>query len=318
MDRDLVEEFSQADGVPDLALALALLQPDRIADATLRVIEAAAWGEALSRRDENLLFWGIHVLGAARQERAFRPLMRLLRLSSDRLDELLGDAMTETLPRIVAGAFDGDAQELMAVIADPSLDDSLRWQLFGALAFLTQVDRIDRAKTIRFLCRFDDERLAVEGDVAWEGWAEAIALLGLREMAERLNAALRDGRVTEEISGREWFEEMLRRAEADPEDLTRFGRAARLHRGSAGRARLGAASGRCGRGSRARGRIVGRGRARACDQFSSPRRSQRSVPMRQRQEVQEVLPRRTCGLAGAGFASSLEHAPVNGFAASHP
>jgi uncharacterized protein len=222
MDRDLVEEFSQADGVPDLALALALLQPDRIADATLRVIEAAAWGEALSRRDENLLFWGIHVLGAARQERAFRPLMRLLRLSSDRLDELLGDAMTETLPRIVAGAFDGDAQELMAVIADPSLDDSLRWQLFGALAFLTQVGRINRTETIRFLHRFDDERLAVEGDIAWEGWAEAIALLGLREMAERLNAALRDGRVTEEISGREWFEEMLRRAEAGPEDLTRF------------------------------------------------------------------------------------------------
>jgi uncharacterized protein len=221
-DRDLVEEFSQADGVPDLALALALLQPDRIADATLRVIEAAAWGEALSRRDENLLFWGIHVLGAARQERAFRPLMRLLRLSSDRLDELLGDAMTETLPRIVAGAFDGDAQELMAVIADPSLDDSLRWQLFGALAFLTQVGRINRTETIRFLHRFDDERLAVEGDIAWEGWAEAIALLGLREMAERLDAALRDGRVTEEISGREWFEEMLRRAEAGPEDLTRF------------------------------------------------------------------------------------------------
>jgi uncharacterized protein len=222
MDRDLVDELSDAEDVPDLALALALLQPDRIVDATLRVVEAAASGEPLSRKDENLLFWGIHVLGAAREERAFRPLMRLLRLSSDRLDELLGDATTETLQRIVAGVFDGNPQELIAVIADPSLDDFLRWQLFGALAFLTQVGRIDRAETIRFLHRFDDERLAVAGDVAWEGWGQAVVLLGLREMAEGVQAACRDGRIPEDISGPEWFEEMLRRAEADPQNLTRF------------------------------------------------------------------------------------------------
>jgi uncharacterized protein len=148
--------------------------------------------------------------------------MRLLRLSPDRLEALLGDAATETLSRIVAGAFDGNAQELIDVIADPSLDDCLRWQLFGTLAFLTQVGRIDRSETIRFLRRFDDERLAVAGDFAWEGWGEAVVLLGLREMAERVEAALRDERIPEEISGPEWFEKVLRRAEADPQDLSRF------------------------------------------------------------------------------------------------
>ena len=222
IDRNLVEELSEADDRLDTALALSLLAPALIADETLRVLDAAGSGTTLSQKEKNLLFWGIHVLGAARQERAFQPLMRLLRQPSDRLDALLGDALTETLPRIVAGVFDGNADELFAVIGDPKLDDFVRWELFRALAFLTQVGRIDPVATRNFLLRFDDERLAVPGEVPWEGWQEAIALLGLREMAARVETARREGRIPDDISGPGRFEGMLKQAEASPDDMARF------------------------------------------------------------------------------------------------
>src|SRR5690348_2218953 len=53
------------------------------------------------------VFRALHVIGQMRDQEAFSPLLRLLRRSSEDLRWLLGDAITETLPRILVGVFDG-------------------------------------------------------------------------------------------------------------------------------------------------------------------------------------------------------------------
>ncbi|OCK56645.1 hypothetical protein LMTR3_13410 [Bradyrhizobium sp. LMTR 3] len=69
----------------------------------LAVLERAADGEVLSDDDSLLLFRGLHILGGARNREACQPPLRLLRRPYEEVDLLLGDTVTESLAKIVAG-----------------------------------------------------------------------------------------------------------------------------------------------------------------------------------------------------------------------
>jgi uncharacterized protein len=192
---EVIAALEAADRRPDAALRAAMSRAGEIAPAVIELLDTATSGAALLGPQENLLFWGIHVLGAARRTELYHPLMRFLRAcKDDDLDRLLGDAKTATLPQIVISVFDGDPLPLLDACADRGVDEYARWNLIGALARLTFDGAIARETTLAFLDRFDREPLAGPDDVAWQGWQDAISLLGLEEMRERLRAACREGR----------------------------------------------------------------------------------------------------------------------------
>jgi len=222
LDPDLVAALSAAKYLPVPEMRAALAEPDRIADAVLAVLDRAAREPDLEEAEADLLFWGLHVLAATRDTRVYRPLIRLLALDGETLDVLLGDAVTTTLTRMLVSVFDGDAAPLGALLVDSTVDDAVRNEAFAALAYLTQTGRIPPRETHDLLVRFDDKRAAVEGDLAWAGWEEAIALLGLRDLGDRVLAARRDGRLTPSNSDPTWFPRALREAEAEGDDLARF------------------------------------------------------------------------------------------------
>ncbi len=219
---DLVAALSASRDLPAEALDQAVRSPSRVADAVLPLVEGAARGEVPSERDANLLFWGIHVLGAVRDKRLFQPLMRLLRRPDDPAGAWIGDALGGTLSRVVASVFDDDATALEAVLLDREVDEFVRWCLFGSYAVLLQSGRIgpDRARAL--LIRFDEERPARAGDAAWAGWEETIALCGFRDLAERVAVARADARLLDDVSDPEWFALTLADAEQHPQDLARF------------------------------------------------------------------------------------------------
>ncbi|KAB1076113.1 DUF1186 domain-containing protein [Methylobacterium planeticum] len=217
-DSALIAELSGADHLPAEALRRAAAEPAAIADETLRLIAAAGDGTELADGEANLLFWGLHALAAARDARAFAPLLRLLRQDADTLEDLLGDAAGTTLPRVLAGLYDGEPDGLFALILDTTVDDLVRNEALAALVFLVRDGRIPLDPVRDLLMRFDDKRVAVEGDIGWIGWEEAIALLGLRALAPRVEAARKDGRLTDEFSDPAWFRPALRRAETRPDD----------------------------------------------------------------------------------------------------
>ncbi|WP_409565040.1 DUF1186 domain-containing protein [Methylobacterium sp. J-090] len=222
MDRALVDALSAAEYLPAAELRQAVKAPETIADEVLRVLAGPVDGTEVSEADANLLFYGLHVLAAARDTRVFAPLVRLLHQDGDTLDALLGDAVTTTLARILVSVFDGEVVPLHRLILDSTLDDFVRNEALAALTFLTQTGRVDRQATHDLLVRFDDRRVAVEGDIGWVGWEETIALLGFRDLAPRSAAARKDGRLTDEFSDAPWFRTTLRQAEAKPDDLARF------------------------------------------------------------------------------------------------
>ena len=123
---DYVHAVATERKLPSLAVGICTL---RIEDAAPKL--RACWtgqrtARSLSDDEGRLLFRGIHILGAARDSQACQPLLRLLRLPFQDLDDLLGDAVTESMAKIVAGVFDGDTDALFALMIDSSIDGFIR------------------------------------------------------------------------------------------------------------------------------------------------------------------------------------------------
>ncbi|MER9654053.1 DUF1186 domain-containing protein [Mesorhizobium sp. M0152] len=208
--------------LPDLAIRQCTVRIEESAPALRAVLTRAADGEALSEGEELLLFRGLYILGGAHDGQACQPLLRLLRRPADEIDRLLGDAVTESLAPIIAGVFDGNVDALVDIIADRSVDEFVRDALFGAMTFLTWDGRIERGRTQQFLERFHNEKLADDGDYAWIGWLEAIALLALRDLVPLVDSAWDEGCVPEGVLEHHHFERDLLDAEQRPNDIDRF------------------------------------------------------------------------------------------------
>lgn len=218
---NLVEELSGAERIPIEAMRAAMRTPDRIAGGVLRVLDKAGSG-ALTPRETNLLFWGLHVLAGARDTRVFRPLLALLVRSTDDLDEILGDAVTGTLSRVVASTFDGDGRALVTAIVDPATEEYARWALLNAVVTLAVAGRIARDDVHDLLVRFDEARHVPAAEAGWIGWGEAIACLGFADLAPRVTAALAEGRLLDDQVHPDWFEETMAEALARPDAADRL------------------------------------------------------------------------------------------------
>lgn len=196
--------------------------PEAIAPQVLALIEKAGRGALLTPRQQRLLQRGLHVLAAVRLTAAWKPLLRLLRRNRDELDRCLGLAVTETLPSVLLATFDGDADSLLAAIADRQIDGYARWALLGAMARLTFDGTISRKIAVTTLESFEREAWADAGDAAWEGWQEAIRLLGLVELADHVRATWSDGRNSQREVDRQVWEDELAAACAEPANVQRF------------------------------------------------------------------------------------------------
>jgi hypothetical protein len=220
----LLEALASETELPDEAVIGCFDRFEEAVPALRAVLAHAADGERLTDNDATLLFRGLHILGAHRDTSACRPLLKLLRRPEEDLDFLLGDLATVSLPRIMAGVFDGDTDAFFDAIADRKIDEFSRHSLLGAAAFLTWDDKIDAARMVGFLERFHREGLADDGDVAWGAWLLSIAMLGLKHLVPLAKDAWRAKRIPPEMMRWQEFEEILAQAESAPDDIKRFER----------------------------------------------------------------------------------------------
>lgn len=218
----LIEDLAAAIHLPAPALRKALEYPEPIAEATLPILEKVATGAEIGEQEANLVFWGLHLMAQARDTRALGPLLGILRQDIEIVDEVLGDAVTATLPRVLASLYDGRSEPFFRLILDSSLDDGIREAILTACTFLCFEGRIERDALHRLLVRFDDAKASVEGDIGWSAWEEAIAYLGFRDLAPRVQAAQKDGRIDPENGEPDWFKDTLREAERHPHDRERL------------------------------------------------------------------------------------------------
>lgn len=208
--------------LPQFSLAVCTMRIEESAPPLLALLEQAAKGEPLSMSQQTLLFRGLFVLGAGRVGAGWRPLLRLLRRPARELEDLLGDALTESLTSIAASLFVDDIDGLFEAIADLSIHESAREALFGTATYLVWDERIERERMHRFLVHFYERRLAEPWNMAWLGWLRGISLLGFRDLAA-LGHEVRDkGQIPPNYLTRDEFEDELTQSEQSPDDPARF------------------------------------------------------------------------------------------------
>jgi hypothetical protein len=217
----IVDALRHSPETPSTAIAFGALYADAIEPDILAVLHRAL-REELDTPDQRLLFRGIHILGGRQFPAAFRPFVEFLRGPFERV-EVLGDAITETLARILAGLFDGDDEPLRALILDAEVDPFVRSAALRALGTLYFDGRIDRAAFADYLRRLDEERLLAEDDdVLWSAWMCVVGVLGMTELAPRVRAAFADQRIDPMYASETNFDQLLDEALARPDDRTRL------------------------------------------------------------------------------------------------
>ena len=183
---DIITALKTSDLPPEAALRAAVPHAGVLAPEIYARLAKLCSGIHLLLPDANLLFYGLHVLAAARHEGLWPRLLEIARLDQEELEELFPGRADTTLARMMLSVWDGDANALCHLIEHADMSDDAKWALFDVLARLTFDGRIPRAQTVAFLERFEREGLADADSQNWWGWENAVTRLGLIELEAAL------------------------------------------------------------------------------------------------------------------------------------
>ena len=194
------------DGVlPRVALAAAVARWDDIRPALHAQLQAYVDGSDRSDRATTLCFMAIYLMAQQRDTTGFALVCRLVR-DPKAVEAILSDGITEDLNSILVRLFDGNPAPLRTLIEAADADEFVRSAAFEALAWLTAAGRLDREETAQYLRDLNTTLQPQAASWAWEGWQQAIADLGLAELAPLVREAFARGFIADEIMSVEDFE----------------------------------------------------------------------------------------------------------------
>jgi hypothetical protein len=208
----ILQELARAGGdLPREAMQRALENWAEAAPPLLALLEAYAEGRDRSEEATSAVFFALHLLGQARERRAFPAVCRLAR-DAEALEDALGDGVVSTFPAILIGTYDGDLDRLKALAEDEAADKIVRADAFDALACLTAAGEVPREATAAYLRELHGAMRPQGMSFSWFGWQKAIALLGLEDLRPLVADAFERGFVDPSIMGFEHFLEDLQAA----------------------------------------------------------------------------------------------------------
>src|SRR4051812_2955094 len=94
---------------PESALTAGLALADELAPGIYSVADKLCRGVYLLPAENELLFYGLHILAAAKHPALFNHLMAMARLSENELEQLFPDHVPISLKRLLLSVWDGDA-----------------------------------------------------------------------------------------------------------------------------------------------------------------------------------------------------------------
>jgi hypothetical protein len=196
---DAIQAFATAAELPPMqALQWALDHWVEAAPRFLQMLEAYADGADETDETTDALFFIIHLFGDRREQRAYRPLCRLM-LNESRLAATLGDtACVETLKGVLIQCFDGDAAPLQQVIESTEAESITRGEAMLALAWVARDGRWPEAALRDYLRHLLAEMQPRTEDFVWYSWVVVAAILGYRDLQSAAKKLIDDGLVPED------------------------------------------------------------------------------------------------------------------------
>lgn len=204
VDLDEVLKAFEYDGgkVPKKAVAAAMEAREAITPALLRMLaDSIDRAEAIVADFPEKVYSGhdyaLYLLAAFRETRAYPLVVRLARLESQLLDDLIGDVVTEDLSRILASVCGGDTQPLKDLIEDPAVDEYVRGAALEAFTVLVAMGDKPRAEVMDYFQTLFENRLEREHSHVWNALVYESKELHPAEVADQLQAAYQANLVDE-------------------------------------------------------------------------------------------------------------------------
>lgn len=220
---DLFDDLQDYGPSIGAALDECVVRIDEVGPVVVRLVEEFAATGPLPVREANIVYFGLHVCAQARAPSALcAPLLAALRRPQEELEQMLGDTLTEHFNRILIGVFDGDAESLLAFAADPGVHEHQRSAAVEAAAFLAWEGRVALPRIHEALAGLASASIPAK-DFGWVSWAHAVALLGFRDLAPAVEAAVRRGMLGADEMDYISFQAVLDDASTVFEDRLRFG-----------------------------------------------------------------------------------------------
>ncbi|UPT63825.1 MAG: UPF0149 family protein [Hyphomonadaceae bacterium JAD_PAG50586_4] len=219
----LIKDVAHADRLPEAALRALVPHAAALTVRLKAVARRRMEGEWLYPEEENLLFYGLFVLAAARAHDFWPTWIELLTCSDDGLDGLFGDGAAMSIRDITLGLVAEDVVAVAELAAGLEVSAEARAGLVAALARLTCEGRYSRRRFVALI----DALAALEGtdDDDRCKWCveEAIVLGGVSERRALLEQLWTTSAfsIWRDVDKQEALER-LGEAAADPTDMARF------------------------------------------------------------------------------------------------
>ena len=183
---EITSALKSPDLPPEAALAAGLAKADELAPSIYSIADKLCRGVYLLPAENELLFYGLHILAAAKHPALFEHVMAIAKLSEHELEQLFPDHVPTSLKRLLLSVWNGDADALFDSIEHGELIADAKWALFDVLARLTFDGRILRERTVAFLERLERDQVFDEDDSVWWGWEDAVTKLGIKQLEPAL------------------------------------------------------------------------------------------------------------------------------------
>lgn len=134
------------------------------------------------------------LLAQFRETRAYRPIIALLQLDSEIVDEIFGDSLTEDLKDVVACVFDGDEAPLRELIENPHANEWARGSSgLRTYPALIHAGKIEATEVERYFSDLLENRLERENSVVWDNLASLSGDLGFASLLPLVRRAFDEG-----------------------------------------------------------------------------------------------------------------------------
>lgn len=207
--------------LPREAMRCLLDHWDEAASGLISMVDRYATGTDRTLANEQAVFFAVHLLGERSETSAFPAICRLLG-DGAATEQVLGDAITETLSRILISIYDGDLPALQAIVEDTETDDFVRCAALDALSYLARIGRVDGSGMRAYLLHLLAEMQPQADHPVWTSWVLAVANLGYEDLAPQAEKLMRRGFVPRIFMRVSDFRDDLRRTLDDPERMAGF------------------------------------------------------------------------------------------------
>ena len=206
-------DFSGAETFPLDALLTLRQKWDEAREALLDRLAAYVSGADRSEENADILFFTVHLMAEKRERTAFAGLAALA-LEGKPLEDMIGDAASETLPQLFISLYDGDLALLKQMIETPEANEWARVAALECFSWLAATGVIEIAAADEYLRGLFGSLQPQSTDLVWYGWQTAVAQLGLVDLEPLAARAFRIGLIDKDMLDFEQFQTDLRTARA--------------------------------------------------------------------------------------------------------